>query len=62
MLEPRPRRVQGFRGSGLLSNQGEKSIIFYFIRVLLRKKVLKDGTPKPRFLGPEKKSSRADIG
>ena len=32
---------------GLLSNQGEKSINLYFIRVLLRKKVLKYGTPKP---------------
>ena len=32
---------------GLLSNQGEKSINFYFIRVPLRKKVLKYGTPKP---------------
>ena len=35
-------------GTGLLSNQGEKSINFYFIRVPLRKKVLKYGTPKPR--------------
>ena len=35
--------------SGLLSNQGEKSINFYFIIVPLRKKVLKYGTPKPRF-------------
>ena len=35
--------------SGLLSNQGEKSIHFYFRRVPLRKKVLKYGTPKPRF-------------
>ena len=34
--------------SGLLSNQGEKSINFYFIRVPLGKKVLKYGTPKPR--------------
>ena len=33
--------------SGLLSSQGEKSIDFYFIRVPLRKKVLKYGTPKP---------------
>ena len=33
--------------SGLLSNQGEKSINFYFIMVPLRKKVLKYGTPKP---------------
>ena len=31
---------------GLLSNQGEKSINFYFIRVPLSKKV-KYGTPKP---------------
>ena len=36
-------------GIGLLSNQGEKSINFYFTRVPLRKKVLKYGTPKPRF-------------
>ena len=35
--------------TGLLSNQGEKSINFYFIMVPLRKKVLKYGTPKPRF-------------
>ena len=42
-----------FSVSGLLSNQGEKSINFYFIRVPLRKKVLKYGTPKPRrLLGP----------
>ena len=33
--------------TGLLSNQGEKSINFYFIVVPLRKKVLKYGTPKP---------------
>ena len=33
---------------GLLSDQGEKSINLYFIRVPLRKKVLKYGTPKPR--------------
>ena len=39
----------GFRPvTGLLRNQGEKSINFYFIRVPLRKKVLKYGTPKPR--------------
>ena len=38
-----------FRVSGLLSNQGEKSIDLYVIRVPLRKKVLKYGTPKPRF-------------
>ena len=31
-----------------LSNQGEKSINLYFIRVPLRKKVLKYGTPKPQ--------------
>ena len=37
--------------TGLLSNQGEKSIDFYFIRVPLRKKVLKYGTPKPSILG-----------
>ena len=43
-------RFIGFIGSGLLSNQGEKSINFYFIRVPLRKKVLKCGTPKPRGL------------
>ena len=35
----------------LLSNQAEKSINFYFIRVPLRKKVLKYGTPKPRIYG-----------
>ena len=33
--------------TGLLSNQGEKSINLYFIRVPFRKKVLKCGTPKP---------------
>ena len=36
--------------SGLLSNQGEKSNDFCFIRVPLRKNVLKYGTPKPGFL------------
>ena len=36
--------------AGLLSNQGEKSINFYFIMVPLRKKVLKYGTPKPRMM------------
>ena len=37
-----------FRGlTGLLSNQGEKSINFYFRMVPLSKKVLKYGTPKP---------------
>ena len=39
----------GFRDvylTGLLSDQGEKSINFYFIMVPLRK-VLKYGTPKP---------------
>ena len=35
--------------SGLLSVQGAKRIHFYFIMVPLRKKVLKYGTPKPRF-------------
>ena len=35
---------------GLLSNQGEKSINCYFIRVPLRKQVLKYGTPKPSTL------------
>ena len=35
-------------GTGLLSNQGEKSINLHFIMVPLRKKVLKYGTPKPR--------------
>ena len=34
---------------GLFSNQGEKSINVYFIMVPLREKVLKYGTPKPRF-------------
>ena len=34
---------------GLLSNQGEKSINFYFIMVSIKKKVLKYGTPKPRY-------------
>ena len=38
------------RKTGVLSNQGEKSINFYFVRVPLRKKVLKHGTPKPRRL------------
>ena len=33
--------------AGLLSNQGEKSLNLYFIRVPLKKKVLKYGTPKP---------------
>ena len=32
---------------GLLSNQGEKRRHLYFIRVPLRKKVLKSGTPSP---------------
>ena len=44
--------VLGCWGSGLLSNQREKSTNFYFIRVPLRKKLLKYGTPKPRdFVG-----------
>ena len=34
---------------GLLSNQGKKSINLYFIRVPLRKKEFKYGTPKPSF-------------
>ena len=34
--------------TGLLSNQKEKSINFHFIKVPLRKKVLKYGTPNPR--------------
>ena len=38
--------------TGLLSNQGEKSISFYFVMVPLRKQVLKYGTPKPS-LSPE---------
>ena len=33
--------------SGLIRNQGEKSINCYFIRVPFRKKELKYGTPKP---------------
>ena len=41
-------RITTPKNTGLLSNQGEKSINFYFIRVPLRKKVLKYGTPKPR--------------
>ena len=40
--------IPGRPFTGLLSNQGEKSINFYFIRVPLRKKVLKYGTPKPK--------------
>ena len=36
--------------SGLLSNQGETSVTFYFIMVPLRKEVLKYGTPKPSLL------------
>ena len=40
-------RVPTWGFTGLLSNQGEKSINLCFIRVLLRKKVLKYGTPKP---------------
>ena len=42
------KRVETLKAPpGLLSNQGEKSINFYFIRVPLRKKVIKYGTPKP---------------
>ena len=37
----------GLLSTGLVSNQGEKSINLYFIRVPLRKKALKYGTPKP---------------
>ena len=40
----------GPMGTGLLSNQGEKSINLYFIMVPIRKQVLKYGTPKPRVL------------
>ena len=36
----------------VVSNQGEKSINFYFIRLPLRKKVLKYGTPKPSYVSP----------
>ena len=35
--------------SGLLSNQGEKRINSYFVVAPFEKKVLKYGTPKPRF-------------
>ena len=42
--------IQLSRITGLLSNQGEKSINLYFIRVPLRKKVLKYGTPKPSYV------------
>ena len=41
---------RGLEGSGvsrLLSNQGEKSINFYFIMVPFKEKVLKYGSPKP---------------
>ena len=38
--------------AGLLSNQGEKSINFYFIRVPLRKKSIKVWYSKAQFLGP----------
>ena len=38
--------------TGLFSNQGEKSINFYFIMVPLRKEVLKYGTPKPGLREP----------
>ena len=37
-----------YSGTGLFSNHGEKSINLSFIMVLLRQKVLKYGTPKPR--------------
>ena len=42
------REINSYLKPGLLSNQVEKSINFYFIRVPLRKEVLKYGTPKPR--------------
>ena len=48
--------------TGLLSNQGEKSIHFYFIMVPLRKKVLKYGTPKPRKPVSLKGSTLAVLG
>ena len=35
--------------AGLLSNQGEKSINFHFIMVPFEEKVLKYGTPEPRW-------------
>ena len=45
-------QLSGVHYTGLLSNQAEKSINFYFIRVPLRKKVLKYGTPKPSIRVP----------
>ena len=45
-LEPGGRLGASGCYTGLLSNQGEKSINFYFIMVPLRKTVLKYGTPK----------------
>ena len=39
--------------TGLLSNQGEKSINFYFTMAPLRKKVLKYGTPQPSSSRPK---------
>ena len=48
LLRERKKANWYYWGSGLSSNQGEKSINLYFIMVLLRKKVLKYGTPKPR--------------
>ena len=44
--------------SGLLSNQGEKSIHLYFIMVAFQKKVLKYGTPKPSAWGEERAKSQ----
>ena len=44
---PAGAALKGSSSTGLLSNQGEKSIHFYFIMVPLRKKALKYGTPKP---------------
>ena len=46
------------RETGLLSNQGEKSIHFYFINGSCKKKVLKYGTPKPR----KRRSRRTSAG
>ena len=38
---------------GLLSNQGEKSIHFFFHNGSFKEKVIKYGTPKPSFRAPE---------
>ena len=42
--------LEAFPCTGLLSNQGEKSVNFYFIMAPLKTKVLKYGTPKPSIL------------